>query len=445
MPKFSQIIIVCVFFGIVSAWDSDDLEIFDLVEEVGQSFYELLEVPENADGSVIKKAFRKLSLALHPDKNPSPDANIKFRQLVAVYDVLRDGTKRAKYDDVLINGLPDWKEAVYYYRKVRKMGLIEMSVILFIIITVGQYLVAWAAYFEKKYAIEEFVNLKSKKLQKKQKKGKAVDMETVQILPELVGALPKPTMACTLPVQLFRLSWFLIIDGPPMTYHYFKRLISDMLRKREQVQEEESSEEEVIVPARERGPRRRKGFQVPEVKESDRKPQDVNRNHTPKAKEEPKIISGGFWTDDDLADLMRLMKKFPQGTQERWEKIGDAMRRPVNEVAHMAHKLKDEAFKPISKQDEEKKEEEPKKVKTKGGKLGEDGDEGAWNQVQQKAFEMALAAYPKGTAGDRWEKISKLVPGKTKEECMLRYKSIVDLIKKKKEKGEPNEKITESS
>lgn len=445
MPKLLQIIIVCVFFGIVSAWDSDDLEIFDLVEEVGQSFYELLEVPENADGPAIKKAFRKLSLALHPDKNDALDANIKFRQLVAVYDVLRDNTKRAKYDDVLINGLPDWKEAVYYYRKVRKVGLIEMSVILFIIITIGQYLVAWAAYFEKKYAIEEFVNLKSKKLQKKQKKGKAVDMETVQILPELVGAIPKPTVACTLPVQLFRLCWFLVIDSPPMTYQWFKRLITEKLKKKEQVEEEESSEEEVVVPVRERGPRRRKGFQLPEMKDSDKKPQDINKNVTIKPKDEPKIIYGGIWTDDDFADLIRLMKKFPQGTQERWEKIGEAMHRPVNEVAHMAHKLKDEAFKPIPKQEEEKKEEEPKKVKTKGGKTGDDVDDSAWNQVQQKAFEQALAAYPKGSAGDRWEKIAKLVPGKTKEECMLRYKSLVDLIKKKKEKCDNSEKITESS
>lgn len=42
---------------------------------------------------------------------------------------------------------------MYYYRKVRKMGLIEMAVILFIIITIGQYLVAWAAYFERKYTL----------------------------------------------------------------------------------------------------------------------------------------------------------------------------------------------------------------------------------------------------------------------------------------------------
>lgn len=435
MPKLCKVILVFLFIGIVSAWDTDDLEIFDLVEEVGASFYELLEVPENADSSAIKKAFRKLSIVIHPDKSSAPDANIKFRQLVAVYDVLRDQTKRAKYDDVLVNGLPDWKEAIYYYRKVRKMGLIEMSVILFIIITIGQYLVAWAAYFEKKYAIEEYVNFKSKRIQKKQKKGKVVDNGTVQILPELVASLPKPTVACTLPVQICKLIWFLIIDAPPMTYHFFRRWYEERKRAREQVEEESSSEEE-IIPVRERGPRRRKGFQMPEVNESEKKPELVkNGTVRQKAAAQPsKIISGGIWTDDDLTDLLRLMKKYPQGTQERWEKIGDTMNRPVNEVAHMAHKLKDEALKPLPKQEEERREEEPKKVKTKGGKLGEDMEEGAWSQIQQKAFEQALTIHPKGSAGDRWEKISKMVPEKTKEECMLRYKNLVDLLKKKKDK-----------
>lgn len=74
-----------------------------------------------------------------------------FLQLVSVYEVLLDEQKRARYNEVLKNGIPDWKHAVYYYRRVRKMGLLEMGVILFLIVTVGQYIVLWAAYAEKKY------------------------------------------------------------------------------------------------------------------------------------------------------------------------------------------------------------------------------------------------------------------------------------------------------
>lgn len=46
MPKFFKFIVVFIIFETVCAWDSDDLEIFDLVEEIGQSFYEVLEIPE---------------------------------------------------------------------------------------------------------------------------------------------------------------------------------------------------------------------------------------------------------------------------------------------------------------------------------------------------------------------------------------------------------------
>lgn len=52
---------------------------------------------------------------------------------------------------MLADGLPDWKSAVYYYRHYRKMGLMEMSILLFVILTVGQYIVSWAVYAEKKY------------------------------------------------------------------------------------------------------------------------------------------------------------------------------------------------------------------------------------------------------------------------------------------------------
>uniref|UniRef100_A0A1B6LC45 J domain-containing protein n=1 Tax=Graphocephala atropunctata TaxID=36148 RepID=A0A1B6LC45_9HEMI len=178
--------------GAVLGWGGDELEVFDVVEEVNQNFYTLLGVPQDADGAAIKKAFRKLSLVLHPDKSDAPDAEVQFRNLVAVYDVLKDAGKRKCYDNVLENGLPDWKQAVYYYRRVRKMGLREMAVILFVIITIGQYLVGWANYFERKLTVDEFLNAKNKKSQKKQKKGKADPTLTVE---EFEAVLVKPRSA----------------------------------------------------------------------------------------------------------------------------------------------------------------------------------------------------------------------------------------------------------
>lgn len=414
------------------AWDSEDLEVFDVVEEVGQNFYELLEVPPDADARTIKRAFRNLSLQLHPDKNSAPDAEVKFRQLVAVHDILKDANKRSKYDDVLLNGLPDWKQAVYYFRRVRKMGLAEMAAILFIIVTIGQYCVAWAAYFEKKYAIEEFVRYKSKRIQKKMKKGKPVDEATASIMPELVNALPKPSVTCTLPVQIVRLAWFLVAVLPQLTYQRIQLYFQERAEAATKPQEEESEEEVPVV--RERGPRRRKGFNLPEVAENGPKQKNSSREeqrtHTKEPEPEPEY-TGGLWTDDDLCDLIRFMKKYPPGTNERWKKVGQSMKRHPQEVAVMAAKMKDCNFKPVQKEEaSEPIEEAPKKVKTR---VKVEVEEGTWTSVQHKALEMALAAIPKGSSGDRWARIAAAVPDKTKEECIARFKKIHEAVKKKKE------------
>uniref|UniRef100_A0A6P8QMG8 DnaJ homolog subfamily C member 1-like n=1 Tax=Geotrypetes seraphini TaxID=260995 RepID=A0A6P8QMG8_GEOSA len=80
-------------------------------------------------------------------------------------------------------------------------------------------------------------------------------------------------------------------------------------------------------------------------------------------------------------------------------------------------------------QDEEEEEDNgddiTKKVK---GRLSEE----LWTQNQQKLLEMALQQYPKGTS-ERWDKIAKCVPGKSKEECVTRYKLLVELVQKKKQ------------
>lgn len=98
------------------AFDQDELEIFDLVEEVNQNFYTYLELSQEATTNEIRKAYRKLSLILHPDKNDAEDASLKFRWLASIYDILKDSDKRAIYDRVLVEGLPDWRSPVFYYR-----------------------------------------------------------------------------------------------------------------------------------------------------------------------------------------------------------------------------------------------------------------------------------------------------------------------------------------
>src|SRR5690554_5029929 len=61
-------------------------------------YYSILGVDRNATKEEIKKAFRKLAMQYHPDKNPSPEASEKFKLINQAYSVLSDDKKRASYD-----------------------------------------------------------------------------------------------------------------------------------------------------------------------------------------------------------------------------------------------------------------------------------------------------------------------------------------------------------
>lgn len=105
-------------------------------------------------------------------------------------------------------------------------------------------------------------------------------------------------------------------------------------------QEEEPEPEPVP-----RGPRRRRqGFTPQERSERNERPARENykkfNNETANHQEKSKPIAGGLWTDDDILELIRLVKKFPGGTPDRWEKIAEMMNRTVNEVTHMAKKVR---------------------------------------------------------------------------------------------------------
>jgi molecular chaperone DnaJ len=69
------------------------------METQKRDYYEVLEVGRNATGEEVKRAYRKLAVKFHPDKNPDdPDAEEKFKELGEAYDVLMDPEKRAAYD-----------------------------------------------------------------------------------------------------------------------------------------------------------------------------------------------------------------------------------------------------------------------------------------------------------------------------------------------------------
>ncbi len=66
-----------------------------------KDFYQVLGVAKDADQATIKKAYRKLARANHPDSKPGDKvAEDRFKQVAEAYDVLGDTAKRKEYDDM---------------------------------------------------------------------------------------------------------------------------------------------------------------------------------------------------------------------------------------------------------------------------------------------------------------------------------------------------------
>ncbi|NXC69971.1 DNJC1 protein, partial [Anhinga anhinga] len=505
----------------------------------------------DASSADIRKAYRKLSLILHPDKNKDENAETQFRQLVAIYEVLKDEERRQRYDDILINGLPDWRQPVFYYRRVRKMSNAELALLLFIILTVGHYAVVWSIYLEKQLVILSYIKdelLSRKKREKKKKTGsRSTDEAKLAVLDKNESneklailfdcrVLDKPQWHDLLPCKLG--IWFcLTVKALPQLFQDARQLYVEYKETKMKAKEDALAKAELETLQKEKKPKVKKpksefpvytvlessayipsydhGASIEEIEEQmDDWLGGRNRTQKKKAPE---------WTEEDLSQLTRSMVKFPGGTPGRWEKIAHELGRSVADVTMKAKQLKDSVtYTPgiirlselktlaqnsknvkvnvnlpdhIITQREREEEEEgnydhipeqmdvqidqketiasetrhrkrkiikapeitlpaTKEVPEEKGRgrrqkdfdnteQEEDSDdesrkreksrapEELWTQNQQKLLEMALQQYPKGTS-DRWDKIAKCVPGKSKEECIARYKLLVELVQRKK-------------
>ena len=305
-------------------WDSDEMDVFDLVEEVGvnRNFYEVMGLEQTATKGEGKKAYKKLALVLHPDKNDAPDAEVQFRQLAAIYDVLKDQTKREMYDRVLVEGLPNWRNPAFYFRRMRKIGLAE-GLLYFVLIATGiQYCMNWAAYYERKFTISENVNAEVRRKAKRLKKeGKSEDDIAQEIIDSEMDAYgSKPTCFDTLPFQFVRLCKYLVLLIPTIPgmikeeYLEQKRLKEEKQREQEEYEEEKRRREEEKIKKKEQKAQRKK---VSQFKEAGEKEECLLES--PDSPEETYVPRNGhqMWTDEDLVTLSKLIKKIPGGSMDR--------------------------------------------------------------------------------------------------------------------------------
>ncbi|KAG7096863.1 hypothetical protein E1B28_004271 [Marasmius oreades] len=143
--------LIALLVTVVLAWEKEDHEIFDLVSAVegsegkGTTFYSWLDVPSTASTTEIAKAYRKLSMQLHPDKNLGKNVHERFARLGVVATILRNPESRKRYDFFYKNGVPKWRGTGYYYSRFRP-GLGTVAVFLILLTSSLQYVVQRMTY-----------------------------------------------------------------------------------------------------------------------------------------------------------------------------------------------------------------------------------------------------------------------------------------------------------
>ena len=151
-----------------------------------------------------------------------------------------------------------------------------------------------------------------------------------------------------------------------------------------------------------------------------------------------------IWTKEEMFLLQKGVKKYPAGTKQRWDKIKEIVKtKSEEEIIQMTHylilnpniKVEDNInLKELLKKEKKENKEEKQKSNEKTEK-SEKKSEMNWTAEEQKLLEEALKKYPSSLpANERWTNIAKHV-GKTKKQCVERYKYLANIIKKNKEKG----------
>lgn len=87
-----------ILFLVIVAYSAHTLVAMAPVKD----YYYMLGVKKDADQNTITKAYRKLALKWHPDKNKTPEAQQQFSEINEAYTVLKDPVKRAEYDQVTV-------------------------------------------------------------------------------------------------------------------------------------------------------------------------------------------------------------------------------------------------------------------------------------------------------------------------------------------------------
>lgn len=162
------------------------------------------------------------------------------------------------------------------------------------------------------------------------------------------------------------------------------------------------------------------------------------------------------WSEDELQLLIKAVNLFPAGTTQRWEVVVNfimqhtktpEMVRHAKETLSKAKELQSGNFHLSSMKDKanenayenlEKTKKREVTVESEASERTETAAEAQglnvtpWSDDEQKLLEQSLKTFPSSLGPARWEKISEVIPGRSKKDCMKRYKELAELIRAKK-------------
>ncbi|CAL8102103.1 unnamed protein product [Calicophoron daubneyi] len=355
-------VLVTVFFLLAlsapctRAWGTKEMEMFDLVDELKMNFYDFLQVPQNADLADIKRAYRHLSVKMHPDKNVGdPEASDKFRQLVGVYEVLKDEELRRSYDEVLKNGLPDWRMPVFYYRKLRRMSNFELFIIFAGLSTIIHYLVLWGSRFEKVLTMEDQLRTHYKRNKARDEKRDMIDAR----IAEELNKIPRPRWHDILPFAICKGVYATVMYLPTL-FLFFKSLVYDRINEIREQAEEQKMVNQLKEEKRERKRRvaTKPRTEPDTVYDWDNLGMTFTLVDIPVTspvgpdKEDQTKISKRDWTEEDVLNLVRAVARFPGGVPGRWDRIAELLNRTVSDVTSKAKELGEKKLEDVYKKNQ---------------------------------------------------------------------------------------------
>lgn len=376
------------------------------------TFYEILGVQTSATSAEIKKAYRSLARKLHPDKHPASEKKIfeeKFIAVVNAYEILSDDSKRREYDE---SGVQDANEYDEYERhdnfgeawKAYEGHSVEDTpqnwLLLFSIVVLPLSWVMW-----------QHINSSMSKAREKAAQKAAV-AEAAAIASGAKKA-KEPTRD--------------EIDALERRRREREieraRLKEEKRRLREERRlEEEAAKGDIIdaeVPTsilrKAEAARQWEKIEANTQAGTSRKTRSVLKDNTP-------------WSNEEIARLLKGVKKYPSGTVDRWERVLDFLGSRTRSA--MMQKLK--AIKEMKAPRSASSEPSHSAPKTR-----------PWDAREQQKLEEAMRAHNQATYStkkERWDAIASFVGTRSRGECVARYKECRQMIKRQ-EGGEHAEAL----